>query len=265
MSTRIRTFLKRPKYSFYPDWCGKGLSLFPTGEWFQNNVVLVTEFTGFVWTKLRPIRAKKEGFDCFIERIQTRVAFDCKRTLGWKTVMLENFLEINRYFALTPHCNTIGQSNNAFSILGFSRGKTKRPCFDLFIHWQIKQITKTYQSHFSRSNENRSMQKWSLPYIFVLFLFYQCELYKLNLFAWKPFITLFAILLDCKQSLFNPSSLSSAGLERAKWQRGKPQISLAFLFFTFARFARFPRSRDHPEGLLAVYYSAGHVSCTFQL
>ena len=125
MSTRIRTFLKRPKYSFYPDWCGKGLSLFPTGEWFQNNVVLLTGFTGFVWTKLRPIRAKKERFDCFIERIQTRVAFDCKRTLGWKTVMLENFLQINRYFALTPHCNTIGQSNNAFSILGFSRGKRR--------------------------------------------------------------------------------------------------------------------------------------------
>ena len=59
MSTRVRTFLKLPKYSFYPDWCAKGLSLFPTGEWFQNNVVLVTGFTGFVWTKLRPIRAKK--------------------------------------------------------------------------------------------------------------------------------------------------------------------------------------------------------------
>ena len=28
------------------------------------------------------------------------------------------------------------------------------------------------------------------------------------------------------------------------------------MFFTFARFARFPRSRDHPEGLLAVYLCA---------
>ena len=42
-----------------------------------------------------------------------------KRTLGWKNFMPENFLEINRYFALTSYCNTIGQSNNAFSILGF--------------------------------------------------------------------------------------------------------------------------------------------------
>ena len=38
-----------------------------------------------------------------------------KRTLGWKNFMPENFLEINRYFALTSYCNTIGQSNNAFS------------------------------------------------------------------------------------------------------------------------------------------------------
>ena len=31
-----------------------------------------------------------------------------KRTLGWKNSMPENFLEINRYFALTSYCNTIG-------------------------------------------------------------------------------------------------------------------------------------------------------------
>ena len=34
--------------------------------------------------------------------------------------MSVNFLEINRYFTLTSYCNTIGQSNNAFSILEFS-------------------------------------------------------------------------------------------------------------------------------------------------
>ena len=49
-----------------------------------------------------------------------------KRTLGWKNVMLENFLEINRYFTLTSYCNTIGQSNNAFSILGFSLAGKRR-------------------------------------------------------------------------------------------------------------------------------------------
>ena len=62
-----------------------------------------------------------------------------KRTLWLKNFMPENFLEINRHFALTSYCNTIGQSNNAFSILGFSlAGKRKSVCFDVFIHWLIK-------------------------------------------------------------------------------------------------------------------------------
>ena len=49
-----------------------------------------------------------------------------ERTLGWKNYMPENFLEINRYFALTSYCNTIGQSNNAFSILWFSLAEKRR-------------------------------------------------------------------------------------------------------------------------------------------
>ena len=36
-------------------------------------------------------------------------------------------------------------------------GKMKSPCFDLFIHWLIKQITNTYRNNFSRSYENRSI------------------------------------------------------------------------------------------------------------
>ena len=75
-----------------------------------------------------------------------------ERTLEWKNFIPENFLEINRYFALTSYCNTIGQSNNVFYILGFS----KRRCFDLFIHWLIKHIMNTYRNHFSRSYENHS-------------------------------------------------------------------------------------------------------------
>ena len=46
------------------------------------------------------------------------------------------------------------QSNNSFSILGFSLAGSS--CFDLFIHWLIKQIMNIYQNHFSRSYENRS-------------------------------------------------------------------------------------------------------------
>ena len=49
-----------------------------------------------------------------------------ERMFGWKTFLPENFLEINGYFALTSYCNTIGQSNNAFSILGFSLAGKRR-------------------------------------------------------------------------------------------------------------------------------------------
>ena len=83
-----------------------------------------------------------------------------KRTLGCKNFIPENFLEINRYFPLTSCCNTNGQSSNTFSILGFSLAGKRRvhACFDLFIHWLIKQITNTYRNHFSRSYENRSIR-----------------------------------------------------------------------------------------------------------
>ena len=48
------------------------------------------------------------------------VAFGWLSELRWKNFMPQNFPEINRYFSLTSYCNMIGQSNNAFSILGFS-------------------------------------------------------------------------------------------------------------------------------------------------
>ena len=81
-----------------------------------------------------------------------------KRTVRWKNFKLENFLEIYRYFALTSYCNTTGQSNKCFPHTRvFFGGKTKIPSFDLFVHWLIEQIMNTYQNHFSRSYENRSI------------------------------------------------------------------------------------------------------------
>ena len=71
-----------------------------------------------------------------------------KRTLCWKNFVPENSLEINRYFALTSYCNTIGQSYNAFSILGFSLAG-KRTGYVLI----FSSITNTYWNHFSRSYE----------------------------------------------------------------------------------------------------------------
>ena len=68
-----------------------------------------------------------ERFDWFIERIQTRVAFGwISERSGEKMSCLKNFVEINRYFALTSYCKTIGQSNNVLSILVFfSAGKRR--------------------------------------------------------------------------------------------------------------------------------------------
>ena len=62
-------------------------------------------------------RTEIERFDWFIELIQTRVE---------KKLMPENFPEINRYFTLTSYCNTIGQSNSAIYILGFSLAGKRR-------------------------------------------------------------------------------------------------------------------------------------------
>ena len=45
------------------------------------------------------------------------------------------------------------------------------------------------------------------------------------------FEIIFLFFVDCEQSLFSQSSLSSAGLERAKRPRGKLELPLGFLFF----------------------------------
>ena len=94
-----------------------------------------------------------------------------KRTLGWKNFMPENFLEINRYFALTWYCNTIGQSNNAFSILGFSLAG-KRIGHVLIVSsigWQTN--NEHFPNHFSRSYENLSIHSLSAGVIWSNFRF----------------------------------------------------------------------------------------------
>ena len=102
-------------------------------------------------------RTEIDRFDWFVERIQTRVAFGwLSERSGIKTSCPKNFLEINRYLALTvilQHDWLIEQC--LLHIRVFFGGKTRSPCFDLFIHWLIKQITITYRNQFSRSQKNR--------------------------------------------------------------------------------------------------------------
>ena len=89
-------------------------------------------------------RTEIERFDWFVERIQNvRGFWLVKRTL-------ENTRELSR-----------NQSILRFDVIlqhdwVFFGGKTKSPCFDLSIHWLIKQITNTFRNHFSRSYENRA-------------------------------------------------------------------------------------------------------------
>ena len=81
-----------------------------------------------------------------------------KRMLGWKNFMLRELCRnqpILRFDVMLQHDWPIERCLLHFRI--FFGGKTKKPCFDLFIHWLIKQITNTYRNHFSRSYENRSI------------------------------------------------------------------------------------------------------------
>ena len=78
----------------------------------------------FVWPRNENNkRTEIERFDWFIERIETHLAFGwLSERLAEKTSCPKNFLEI----ALTSYCNTICQSNNPFSILGFSLAGKRR-------------------------------------------------------------------------------------------------------------------------------------------
>ena len=74
-------------------------------------------------------RTEIERFDWCIERIQTHLGFGwLSERSGKQTSCPKNFLEI----ALTSYCNTIGQSNNAFSILGFLWRENKESMFFSF-------------------------------------------------------------------------------------------------------------------------------------
>ena len=61
----------------------------------------------------------------------------------------------------------------------FFGGKTKSQCFDLSIHWPIKQISNTFRNHFSRSYENRSNAMYVVVRFYnVSFSFFDTKFYK---------------------------------------------------------------------------------------
>ena len=97
-----------------------------------------------------------ERFDWFIERIQMRVAFGWLSERSAEKKLLPQELSRNqpilRFDIILQHDWPIEQC--LLHIRVFFGGKTKRPCFDLFTHWLIKQITNTHGNHFSRSYES---------------------------------------------------------------------------------------------------------------
>ena len=109
----------------------KGTESRTSSSFFFNKAI-------FVWPSNENARKNRnnkrneiERFDWFIKRIQTCVAFGwLNKRSGENISWLGTFLK---------------------SIDTSLWRKTKSPCSDLFIHWLIKQITNTYQNHFSRS------------------------------------------------------------------------------------------------------------------
>ena len=112
-----------------------------------------------------------ERFDWFIERIQTRVAFGwLSERSGEKTSCPRTFYKSSdtSLDVILQHDWPIKQ--RLLHIRVFFGGKTKSPCFDLFIHLLIKQITYPYRNHFSRSYENRSNHDIAVSYITIMAL-----------------------------------------------------------------------------------------------
>ena len=110
-----------------------------------------------------------EQFDWFIKQIQTCVVFSWLSEPWMKNLHAG---ELSRNQPILPfdfilqHDWPIEQC--LLHIRFFFGGKKKRPCFDLFIHWLIKQITNSCQNHFSRSYvflllyQRSFFSKWAL-------------------------------------------------------------------------------------------------------
>ena len=115
--------------------------------------------------KRTEIQKYKYRFDWFVEWIQMRVAYGWLKNAQQKKLHareLSRSQSILHFYVTLQH--NFGQSNSAFSNFyqGFLRWKTKSPCFDLFIHWLIKQINKEHlPKPFFKSYENHSYLKFS--------------------------------------------------------------------------------------------------------
>ena len=97
-----------------------------------------------------------ERFDSFIEQV--------KRTwllVGWANARVKKLHAQELFRKQSILCFEIMLQHDwpieqfLLHIRVFFGRKMKSPCFNLFIHWLIKQITNTYRNYFSRSYDNR--------------------------------------------------------------------------------------------------------------
>ena len=87
-------------------------------------------------------------------------------------------LSRNRFDVILQHDWSIEQC--LLHIRVFFGGKTKSPCFALFNHWLIKQITNTYRNHFSRTYENRFI-KVSATLKIAIFLYLRFQRFQIDI------------------------------------------------------------------------------------
>ena len=101
------------------------------------------------WNENAQTKQKIERFDWLIERTQTPVAFGCLSERSGKKKLHARERSRNqpilRFDIILQHDWPIEQCllNCLLHIRVFFGGKTYSSCFDLFIHWLIKQITLT--------------------------------------------------------------------------------------------------------------------------
>ena len=121
-----------------------------------GNFVLFTRRAIFVWPWNENSRTKqkqqKNGNSAIglVYRTDSRGFWLVERTFGWKNLYAQEL----RFDVILQRDWPIEQC--ILHIRVFFGGKTKKSCFDLFIYWQIKQITNAYRNYFSRLYENRS-------------------------------------------------------------------------------------------------------------
>ena len=119
--TELKSKFKASSYSYFPE----SLECFPRPSIYP--FVKAKPVSTLVLMKKRVFTrgARSNVCDSAIEipywwRKSMHVAFGWLANARVKKVHARELVEINGYFALMSYCNTIGQSNNAFSILGFS-------------------------------------------------------------------------------------------------------------------------------------------------